>query len=146
MRKIKRIFLHHSATKDSGTVSWSMIRNYHVRTLGWSAIGYHAGTELITSGGEPYYEIFMGRMWDKPGAHARGNNSDSLALCFVGDYDLVKPKDKMLVTGAKIIRLWMKLFDISIDEIYGHRDFSTKSCPGKMFDIDKLKTFIELSG
>lgn len=142
MRKIKRIMCHHSLTKDSGTVSWSAVSKYHTETLGWKYNGYHAGTELITSGGELYYETFMGRMWDISGGHVRGHNRDSLGLCFIGNYDLFAPADDMLIVGSKIIKLWMKLFDIKISEVYGHRDFSTKSCPGTEFDMDKLKYFI----
>lgn len=142
--KPTRIICHHSLTRDSGSVSWGAIRRYHTETLGWSAIGYHAGIELVISGGKLYHETLMGRMWDEIGAHSRGQNGNSLGICFVGNYDLVAPEDEMLVTGSNIIRLWMRLFDISIDEIYGHRDFSTKSCPGDMFDMKKLKSYIEL--
>lgn len=141
-----RIFIHHSLTRDSGSVSWGAIRRYHTETLGWAGgVGYHSGIELVISGGRLYYETFMGRMWDVPGAHVRGHNSDSLGLCFIGNYDQTKPEDEMLIVGAKIIKLWMRLFDIKINEIYGHRDFSTKSCPGDNFNMHKLKAYVETS-
>lgn len=142
--KPTKVFIHHSLTKDSGSVSAGAIRRYHTEVLGWKNVGYHALIELVISGGRLYYEILMGRMWDEPGAHVRGHNSDSLGLCFIGNYDQTKPEDEMLITGAKLIRLWMRLFDIKINEIYGHRDFSTKSCPGDMFNMNKLKSYIEL--
>ena len=142
--KHTKIICHHSLTKDSGSVSWGAIRRYHTETLKWKDIGYHAGIELVISGGKLYYETLIGRMWDTPGAHVRGHNSHSLGLCFVGNYDLSPPEYEMLIVGAKLIRLWMRLFDIDIHEVYAHRDFSTKSCPGEMFDMNKLKSYIEL--
>lgn len=134
-----KIIVHHSLTKDGKTVSWGNIRNYHINTLGWNDIGYHAGVELV----DYQYEILMGRMWDKVGAHTQGQNSDSLGICFVGNYDLIEPPDEMLETGAKIIRLWMKLYHIDILDIYRHHDFASyKSCPGLQFDIIKLRDII----
>lgn len=141
----KKIFIHHSLTRDSGTVSWGAIRRYHtkVKDPPWSDIGYHAGVELVISGGEPYYETFMGRMWDRRGSHVRGHNYNSLGICFVGNYDKIAPYKDMLKAGAKIIALWLKLYNLSIDDIYPHHAFDpNKSCPGKMFDTDYLKMLV----
>lgn len=96
----------------------------------------------MKSGGLTYYEILMGRMWTVPGAHARGQNRDSLALCFIGDFDLTEPPLQQLIMGAKIVSLWLKLFDLDLKDIYLHRQFSQKSCPGKKFDLNDLKSYI----
>ena len=140
----KRIFVHHSLTKDSLTVSWNAIRKYHTQTLNWSDIGYHAGVELVASGGEPSFEVLMGRPWDRSGAHVRGQNHDSLGICFVGNYDLSVPRKEMLQAGAVMIVQWMKLFNIQIYDIYTHNQFDkSKSCPGKMFSLVELQFRIQ---
>lgn len=135
MFKPKKIIVHHSLTKDSETVSWGAIRKYHIGTLGWGDIGYHAGVELVGN----HYEVFLGRLWNKVGAHTKGQNYNSLGICFVGNYDLEKPFKKMLIEGGKLIFMWMKLFDISFKEIYTHHHFADyKTCPGTQFDLDNL--------
>lgn len=137
-----KIIVHNSATKDSGTVSWGAIRKYHTQTLDppMLDIGYHCGVELVKSGDELYYEILMGRMWDRSGAHTRGHNSDSLGICFIGNYDKRAPKKEKLEAGAKVIALWLDLFGLAINDIYSHHNFAPhKSCPGKLFSMETLK-------
>lgn len=124
-----QIIIHHSLTADGSTVSWGAIRHYHIVTLGWEDIGYHAGTELVGNA----YEIFMGRMWDVVGAHTRGENLHSLGLCFVGNFDVDVPPQVQLAAGARVIRLWMRLFHIGLPNIYPHSHFADKSCPGTKF-------------
>lgn len=138
----KKIIVHHSLTKNSETVSWGAIRKYHTHTLMWKDIGYHAGVELVMSGQEPYYEVLLGRMWDVSGAHTRGKNHNSLGICFVGNYDNIPPKKSMLETGAKIIALWLKIYGLSVDDIYPHSHFSQKTCPGALFDMKSLKRLV----
>lgn len=140
----KRIIVHHSLTKDSLTVSWGAIRKYHTHTLKWAGIGYHCGVELVKSGSDSNYEVLMGRMWDRTGAHTRGHNHDSLGICFVGDYDKLPPKWEMLRAGAEVIALWMKLYDISISDIFTHHEFNKhKSCPSELFSLFTLKMLIQ---
>jgi N-acetylmuramoyl-L-alanine amidase len=138
-----KIICHHSLTKDSSTVSWGAIRRYHTKVMKWAGIGYHAGVELVLSGQEVNYEILMGRVWDKSGAHTRGHNYDSLGICFVGNYDKIPPPKRMIQAGAKVIALWLRLFGLSIDDIYSHNHFDNyKTCPGIYFDMEYLKTCV----
>jgi hypothetical protein len=138
-----KIVVHHSLTEDSGTVSWGAIRLYHTSNKGWSDIGYHAGVEKVKSGRYPYIEVLLGRPWHVPGAHTIGQNSESLGICFVGNYDLEAPLRDVLVAGGRLINMWMRIFDIPSSEIYRHSDFASyKSCPGSMFDMTRLREFI----
>lgn len=136
MGKWKSIVLHHSLTKDSKSVSWNAIRKYHTDTLGWQDIGYNFGIENINGN----FEILAGRPLNINGAHTRGKNRDSIGICFVGNYDLISPPEKMLFIAGKFIKGLCFALEIPHSNIKGHKDFSNKSCPGKMFDID---SFIE---
>jgi len=131
------IVIHHSLTKDSKSVSWSAIRRYHKQTCGWREIGYHYGIEMV--GTEP--EIFVGRMMNEYGAHCKdsGMNRISLGICLVGNFDEEAPPTILWERGLVLVRSLLDLLDISPSDVYGHRDFSDKSCPGDMFDMDQFR-------
>ena len=71
MRTIKKIVVHHSASKPETTVE--QIDSWH-KDRGWWGIGYHY---VVDHNGE----IQEGRPVNKPGAHTRGENKDSIGTC-----------------------------------------------------------------
>ena len=130
----KRIILHHSLTKDSETVSWGAIRHYHL-SLGWDDIGYHFGIELARDD----YEIFLGRMPNVAGAHTVGENSRSLGVCFVGNFDLAPPPPQQWAKGVQLVSWLCENFHIPPTNIHGHCEFAHKTCPGTHFDLTKFR-------
>ena len=106
MLKPEMVVIHHSLTKDSGSVSWSAIHSYHVNEKGWSDIGYHAGIEeadgrLICLFGRPDWIS---------GAHTRGANGRSLGFCFIGNYDDSRPDDaRRRVAARRVLAPWLIL-------------------------------------
>ena len=130
-----KIFLHHSLTKDSETVSWGAIWKYHVNTMGWSSVGYHFGVELIND----RYQVLLGRMPSVQGAHTKGQNQDSIGICFVGNYDIEEPPREMWLKGLELVRWLQGVYRIWNHSIHGHREFADKTCPGTMFDVEKFK-------
>jgi len=135
----EQIIVHHSSSPDDGYRSnWNDIRRWHVDHNGWVDIGYHAGVESI--GG--VYEALMGRPWDVQGAHCLGHNANSLGICFVGNWNDAAPPEDQLRTGARLIKLWMRTHGITIDRVLAHRDYSSTDCPGRMFDMERLKFYV----
>jgi N-acetylmuramoyl-L-alanine amidase len=129
------IILHHSATKDSGTVSWDAIYNYHVNEMKCKDIGYHYGIEAIGS----KCHCLTGRALGQEGGHTVGMNRKSIGICFVGNYDIDTPSDEMYNLGIKTIA--GLCYTLKIDpfkNIKGHKEYAAKSCPGKNFDIGRI--------
>lgn len=133
--KPDKIIIHHSLTKDSCTMSWSSIRRYHKEELGWSDIGYHFGIESINCNAE----ILFGRSPLLKGAHCRGYNKNSISVCVVGNFDTFPPPAGKWEKLKELLNWLLLIYNIPVSEIYGHNHFSTKSCPGNKFDIQKLK-------
>lgn len=147
-RRPEWIMVHHSATKDSGTVSWAAIERFHRETQGWRDIGYHAGLELV-GGPElgPYaYQALIGRSVNSPAAACKEGemNTRALHVCVVGNFDDVAPSSAILAVLKKRVLLpWMDLFGIPADHIVGHRDYATyKTCPGRSFDLEAVRRMV----
>ncbi len=148
MPQWKGFTIHHSLTKDSGTVSWDAIRRYHVETKGWAAVGYHFGVELVGHS----FEALIGRPLTWPGAHARGLNTKQIGICFVGDFDGYEPEKAMLAKAVTHIMVPLALGLVSLRQLgstdHTFRNMITphtavapwKTCPGEQFPIERLMT------
>lgn len=79
MRKITEIIIHCSATPPNLDIGVAEIDKWH-KERGWSGCGYHA---VIRRDGT----IEKGRPLERPGAHARGHNSNSIGICLIGGVD-----------------------------------------------------------
>lgn len=130
---LKTVILHHSLTKDSGTKSFDAIKRYHMETHGWNDIGYQYVIEEINGS----YVTFKGRSENSIGAHTEGHNTGTIGICLVGNFDITTPS-----TGQ--MNELYKLLD-DIEERYkgiivmGHCEYSSKSCPGKLFPLQEVK-------
>jgi hypothetical protein len=138
----KYIVLHHSLTRDSGTVSWQAIRRYHM-DKSWSDIGYHYGLEIVND----RYEILLGRMGDQRGAHCIGLNQKSLGIMFCGDYTHRSPPPELWSLGIKLVKYLIAIHDIPVRNVLGHREWDQdRTCPGRTFDLGRFKTDLLLNG
>lgn len=117
----------------------------------WRDIGYHFGIELV----QGQYVIQPGRSLAETGAHARAQgkpnifNEEGIGICVVGNYDISEPPEGAVSQLVYLCRMLMGVFDIPKSQIIGHRDIypyfglpQYKSCPGKMFDVDKVRSMI----
>ena len=125
----KGIFIHHSATRDTASVSYDAIKRYHTETCHWDDIGYDYLIEYV----QDVPMVFTGRGLQYMGAHALGHN-DHIGICVVGNYDnkkLEKDKEEVLVRLlASILVLYP---GITLYDIHYHREVANKTCPGLDF-------------
>jgi len=101
---VKSMVIHHTAGSNDYTAAQAAaqvrgIYAYHGQTLGWGDIGYHF---LVDKFGR-VYEGRYGSINDTPkGAHAAGNNTDTMGISAMGNYDVVAPPQVMVDAMAKV--------------------------------------------
>lgn len=125
MRQINKIIVHCTATPEGRDVSVDIIRKWHVEDNGWSDIGYHW---IVTLSGA----IEKGRPESKSGAHAKGHNSNSIGVVYVGGCDKdMNPKDTRTVAQKETLGCLLEDLKERYPQaqIIGHRDVSSKACP-----------------
>lgn len=136
-RRIDRIIIHCSAVRPDQTSSARQIDQWH-RARGWKMIGYHY---VIRRDGK----VEKGRPEEMVGAHTKGINSHSIAICYEGGLAPVrsnpaakKPSAVTYVPAdtrtpeqkAALIKLIRELKTRYPNAtVHGHNEFAQKACP-----------------
>lgn len=118
MRSSRGFWLHHSVTRPTGdpvddarTVARIGIQRFGKLSYSW--LVHPDGTILQGQDGHV-------------GAHTRGQNSTTEAICCIGNYEVEQPTEEMCAAVAKILVLRAKPL------LGGHRDApgASTACPG----------------
>jgi len=141
--QVQRLIVHHSwipnQSQYKGAASIRGIQSYHMDDpqTSWTDIGYHF---LIG----PEGTIYEGRPETVVGAHC-SPNTNSVGICLIGDYDPNKDPIPPVMEQSLLNLLSWLASKYNVDprvNLYGHCDFSTKSCPGKNV-YDRLPQYKE---
>lgn len=138
MRAINKIILHCSATPQDRHTTVEDIRLWH-KQRGWSDIGYHYVVYLDGT-------VHEGRPIERSGAHTKGQNKNSIGVCYIGGVDKNNLKAKDTRTPEQIMALDLLLGSLLDDfkgaTLHGHNEFANKACPS--FDVqDEYRYLID---
>ncbi len=141
VNKPECVIIHHSLTKDNEVLSsFDAIRNNHINVRKFRDIGYHWLLEYVNR----KLVWREGRKETEVGAHTKelGMNAKSIGICVVGNFDEMPPTAAIYKAVAEKIKeieaRWGKEM-----AIFGHGRFATyKSCPGKLFDLNKVANLV----
>lgn len=136
MREINKVILHCSDTIEGAHIDVDTIRQWH-KARGWNDIGYHYVIYLDGT-------IHKGRDLDIVGAHCRGNNKDSIGVCYIGGRSAKENKPADTMTAEQELgwlQLWYALKTLFGNiKLHGHNEFSEKACPS--FDVQEKYKFL----
>lgn len=135
MRFIELFVIHCSATKETVRFTADDCKQFHLNK-GWSDIGYHWYIEVTG-------QIIKGRADSVIGAHAKGHNRNSIAICYEGGLDSRgMPSDTRTSEQKKSMDALYKVYKKAYPaaEWVGHRDLSPdKNRDGKIDQTEWIK-------
>ncbi len=129
-RFINKIIIHCSATPEGEDYTVDQIRGIHLER-GFTDIGYHW---YITRDGK----IHKGRDESKVGAHTKGQNANSIGVCYCGGcpprsisgWNRMGKDTRTQAQREAIIKLCKDLkHRYPNSTIHGHNEFAAKACP-----------------
>jgi hypothetical protein len=119
--RVDLFVLHHTTGSYRGARTVRQIQAFHQGPeRGWADVGYNF---LVGDDGT----VFEGRGWGFVGAHARGQNSRSIGVAYVGDGGRPVPdvaKRAIVELLGEAERRFGSLRQV------GHRDVGSTACPG----------------
>ncbi len=130
MRLINKIIIHCSASSPSMNIGVKEINAWHLKK-GWQGVGYHY---VIRRDGT----IEKGRNLDLIGAHCKGENANSIGICYVGGVnENGKAEDNRTQDQKESLRKLISSLNLVFGplDIFGHNEFSDKACPS--FNVQK---------
>jgi len=138
----KEVILHHTwrpTISDflkfpDGSHWMDGIDGYH-RSKGWNGIGYHF---VVMPDGL----IYVGRRLDTRGAHTVGHNYKAIGVCALGNFDEEELEGEQLSSVKYLLAFLLHRFSIPTDNLYFHRDFANKTCPGLKLDLNHVRNVI----
>lgn len=122
------IIMHHAAAEKCTADD---IHRWHLNN-GWAGIGYHF---FVRKDGS----VYRGRPIDTTGAHTYGKNSDSLGICFEGNFEKEEMPESQKNAGIELVSYLMELYP-QITLISKHMDHNATACPGKNFPFEEIKS------
>lgn len=123
----KKIVLHHA---DASSCDAKTIHQWHLNN-GWAGIGYHF---VVRKGGT----IERGRPIEKVGAHCTNQNSDSVGVCFEGNFEKEVMSDTQIKAGQELMSYLYDKYKLDKSKVKRHKDLMATACPGKNFPFSKI--------
>lgn len=145
MEKPKYIMIHHSAVSYNKN-SDQFEANNRVHKGRWelvSSLGFYLGYnyEIAKNGrirqarkdGEKTVACYQGDM----------NSGQCIHICIDGNFDIEKPASTQVFALRDLLKKLVRQYQIDKNNIVFHRDYASKSCPGKNIDINFIRSLVQ---
>ena len=133
LEQIEQIIIHHSAAPETQTPE--QIASYHVGPnhvcdAGCPAIAYHFMIDRAAI-------VYQVNDLEAISYHASGQNTRSIGICLIGNYDELELTDELIFQTKRLIQYLEQKLGKSL-QIAPHRKYAEKSCPGWNIDVEQI--------
>ena len=144
-RKNTKFIVLHTAAFD-GEFNAEICRAWH-QARGWQCEGYNF---IIGKGGSLETTL---RGESGIGAHCLGLNSVSIGICLAGNGDATPWTGRQIDALRGLVQNLRFKYGLTPHQVIGHREVgkinaryaTTKTCPGKLIDMDEMRTILNYS-
>ncbi len=135
LAQIEEVIIHHTLGPVDQTpaeiADYHASPGNHICADGCPGIAYHI---LIDQFGQAYQVNDL----EAISYHVSGENTRTVGICLIGNYDNLLPSKEQYKTTGKVIK-WINRRVGKNLAIGGHRDYSSKSCPGANVDVEFIR-------
>jgi len=131
---IEQVIIHHSTgptTQTPSSIAQYHVGPNHISNEGIPGIAYHYIIDREAN-------VFHTQDLENISWHVSGQNTRSIGICFIGDYDELEPTEMQILQLLRLIQYLNRRLGRRL-QIAGHRDYSTKTCPGKYTNLDQVR-------
>jgi len=129
LERVEKLIQHHMAH-----TSWDIydVHRYHRDHNKWFGIGYN------------YWIGFDGNIYEargeNQGAHSGSRwNRRSLGIGYQGNFETQRMTTAQLNAAGWLNAKLINKYNLSLEDIIGHKDVSSTACPGRNFNMNELK-------
>jgi hypothetical protein len=126
LSQIRQIVVHHTAGPETQTpkeVALYHTSANHICSDGCPGIAYHY---MI----KPNGTIYQVNELESISYHVKNNNTASIGVCFIGNYEVNEPTEEMIESFHKLKRVVEQKLGREIP-IRQHKEFKATACPGR---------------
>lgn len=134
LSQIVRVVIHHTAgpvTQTPEDIARYHTGPNHICDEGCPGIAYHYMIDRNAA-------VYQVNSLETVSYHVSGQNTASVGICLIGNYDQIEPTEAQMNAVIRVIRSINRKLGRNL-EIAGHRDFANKSCPGDHVDVDWIR-------
>lgn len=119
----KKIIIHHGG----GWLDFEGVNEWHKQKWGFrSSLGFYAGyTYFIEKSGK----VYQARADNEEGAHAKGQNKQSIGICLEGNGEEQDFTFQQYVSLKDLINRKISEYNLTKHNLYGHNNFANTLCP-----------------
>lgn len=156
MTKPRYLVIHHSAVShDRNDDQFEANNNYHKAKWNFkSALGFYLGYnyEIAKNGlirqarADGERTAAVTQSWATRGVWPRYtgwmNSGRALHICLDGNFDIEKPAPEQIYALRDWLRAKCKEHNIPKGNIYFHRNFAWKTCPGRNLQLNWIRNLV----